>query len=158
MNVANEETALLGYNPTPIAKIDNEIYTTTNVGNRIANESENLNAKHLKTLFYSPPEGGACNGSKRHCHYREEKGRGSWRRHIDGSPNSETSRLWMMNCEIGLLPSKPGVQDTLMARWWPNWVSSSLVALTLVGGKGNSITLSRAERVSLPPGDDTTHE
>lgn len=69
-------------------------------------------------------------------------------------PSSGTSRFCTMNFEMGLLPSNPGVQLTLMARWV--WVSRR-AALTLIGAKGSSMTLSLADRVSLPPGDFTEH-
>lgn len=67
-------------------------------------------------------------------------------------PSSGTSRRWTINFEIGLFPSNPGVQLTLIARY--NCVSKRK-AFTLVGGNGNSMTDKRAERVSFPPGDVT---
>lgn len=59
-----------------------------------------------------------------------------------------------MNFSIGLLPSKPGVHEMLIVRWLG---ASRRATLTLLGGNGNSMTLKRAERVSLPPGEVTTH-
>jgi len=68
-------------------------------------------------------------------------------------PNSETSRRWIINLDIGLLPSNPGVQDTLMLRCCG---SGSRSTFTLLGGNGSSMTLRRAARVSFPPGEVTT--
>lgn len=70
-------------------------------------------------------------------------------------PSSGTSRFCTMNFNTGLLPSKPGVHETLIARCIGE---SRRSAFTLVGANGNSMTLKRAERVSLPPGEVTTHE
>lgn len=57
-----------------------------------------------------------------------------------------------MNFKIGLFPSNPGVHDTLIALCVTVSNRSDLI---LVGANGSSITLNRAERVSLPPGDVT---
>lgn len=57
-----------------------------------------------------------------------------------------------MNFKTGLFPSKPAVHETLIERY--NGVSYRS-ALTFVGANGNSITESRAERVSFPPGEVT---
>lgn len=67
-------------------------------------------------------------------------------------PSSGTSRRCTMNFKIGLLPSNPGVHDTLIALCV---TVSNRSDLMLVGANGNSITLNRAERVSFPPGDVT---
>lgn len=61
----------------------------------------------------------------------------------------------MMNFKMGLFPSNPDVQDTLIARCVSVFSRS---ALTFVGAKGSSITDNRADLVSLPPGDVTMHE
>ncbi|KAH9424922.1 hypothetical protein DERP_009144 [Dermatophagoides pteronyssinus] len=53
---------------------------------------------------------------------------------------------------MGELPSNGGVHDTFTR---PPLTLS--VATTLVGGCGNSMTSSLAERLSLPPSDSTRH-
>jgi hypothetical protein len=66
------------------------------------------------------------------------------------SPISVTSRFWIINFNTGLFPSNPGVHDTLTAL--NEFIRS---AFTLVGAKGSSITLNRADLVSFPPGEVT---
>lgn len=70
------------------------------------------------------------------------------------SPSSGTSRLCTMNDLIGLFPSNPGTQVTLIVL---SEICSTLLATTLIGANGSSITLSLAVRVSLPPDDTTEH-
>jgi len=67
-------------------------------------------------------------------------------------PKSDTSRRCTIYFRMGLWPSKLGVQVTLTALWDTD---SKRTAWTLTGGNGSSITLSRAKRVSFPPGDIT---
>lgn len=50
----------------------------------------------------------------------------------------------------GLFPSNPGVHETLTVL-----VEGILYALTAPGAYGSSMTFSLAERVSLPPGEET---
>lgn len=97
----------------------------------------------FEKLFLNPKTLLGCNFSKKKNH--------KLRNRFD-LPNSDTSRRWTINFRIGLLPSKPGVHDTLTARCLEICTFS---ALTFVGANGNSMTPKCADRVSLPPGDVT---